>query len=89
VLEQYGDDLTRENVMKEAANLDLDMLPPGASIHTTPTSYYPQQQMQMEKFEGTRWQRFGPNQRRGRRVSALPCSPRDEALSGPFLARMG
>jgi branched-chain amino acid transport system substrate-binding protein len=62
VLKQCGDDLTRENVMKQAANLklDLDMLLPGISIHTTPTSFYPLQQLQMEKFDGTRWQRFGP-----------------------------
>ena len=62
VLKQCGDDLTRENVMKQAANLklDLDMLLPGISIHTTPTSFYPLQQLQMEKFDGARWQRFGP-----------------------------
>jgi branched-chain amino acid transport system substrate-binding protein len=62
VLKQCGDDLTRENVMKQAANLklDLDMLLPGIAVHTTPTSFYPLQQLQMEKFDGTRWQRFGP-----------------------------
>jgi branched-chain amino acid transport system substrate-binding protein len=63
VLKQCGDDLTRENVMKQAANLKdlrLDMLLPGIAIHTSPTNYYPLQQLQMEKFDGARWQRFGP-----------------------------
>jgi branched-chain amino acid transport system substrate-binding protein len=62
VLKQCGDDLTRENVMKQAANLklDLDMLLPGIAIHTTPASFYPLQQLQMEKFDGKRWERFGP-----------------------------
>src|SRR5580700_9722523 len=62
VLKQCGDDLTRENVMKQAANLklDLDMLLPGIAIHTSTTSYYPLQQLQMEKFDGKRWERFGP-----------------------------
>jgi branched-chain amino acid transport system substrate-binding protein len=63
VLKQCGDDLTRENVMKEAANLKdlkLDMLLPGISINTSPTDYYPLKQMQMEKFDGERWQLFGP-----------------------------
>jgi branched-chain amino acid transport system substrate-binding protein len=63
VLKQSGDDLTRENVMKQAANLkelQLDMLLPGIAIHTSPTNYYPLQQLQMEKFDGERWQRFGP-----------------------------
>jgi branched-chain amino acid transport system substrate-binding protein len=63
VLKQCGDDLTRENVMKQAANLkhlELDMLLPGVTINTSPTSYYPLQQLQMIKFDGERWQRFGP-----------------------------
>ena len=63
VLKQCGDDLTRENVMKQAANLkdlQLDMLLPGITINTSPTSYYPLQQLQMEKFDGKRWERFGP-----------------------------
>jgi branched-chain amino acid transport system substrate-binding protein len=63
VLKQCGDDLTRENVMKQAANLkdlQLDLLLPGISINTGPTDYYPLKQMQMEKFDGARWQLFGP-----------------------------
>jgi branched-chain amino acid transport system substrate-binding protein len=63
VLKQCGDDLTRDNVMKQAANLkelSLDMLLPGITINTSPTDFYPLQQMQMIKFDGERWQRFGP-----------------------------
>jgi len=63
VLKQCGDDLTRENVMKQAASLKdlkLDMLLPGVAINTSPTDYYPLEQLQMEKFDGERWQRFGP-----------------------------
>ncbi len=63
VLKQCGDDLTRENIMKQAANLkdlSLDMLLPGVTINTSPTDFYPLEQMQMIKFDGERWQRFGP-----------------------------
>ncbi|MFI5012772.1 MAG: ABC transporter substrate-binding protein [Hyphomicrobiales bacterium] len=63
VLKQCGDDLTRENVMKQAANLkhlELDMLLPGVTVDTSPTSFYPLKQLQMIKFDGERWQRFGP-----------------------------
>jgi len=63
VLKQCGDDLTRENVMKQAANLknlQLDMLLPGVAINTSPTDYFPLEQLQMMKFDGERWERFGP-----------------------------
>ena len=63
VLNQCGDDLTRENVMRQAANLKdlkLDLLLPGISVHTIPNDFYPVKQLQMEKFDGERWQRFGP-----------------------------
>ena len=62
-LKQCGDDLTRENVMKQAANLKdlkLDMLLPGISVNTSPTDFYPVEQEQMIKFNGERWERFGP-----------------------------
>ena len=55
VLKQCGDDLTRENVMRQAANLkdlNLNMLLPGVSINTSPTDFYPIKQMQMMKFGG-------------------------------------
>jgi branched-chain amino acid transport system substrate-binding protein len=62
-LKQCGDDLTRENVMKQAASLkdfQLGMLLPGIAINTSPTDFAPIKQMQMEKFNGERWELFGP-----------------------------
>ena len=63
VLTQCGDNLTRENVMKQAASLkDLahPMLIPGITINTSDKDFYPIEQMQMEKFNGERWELFGP-----------------------------
>ena len=63
VLKQSGDNLTRENVMKQAAslkNLELDLLLPGVKINTSATDYFPLKQMQMQKFDGEKWVRFGP-----------------------------
>jgi len=63
VLQQCGDDLTRENVMKQAASLkDVtgDLALPGMKINTSPTDYRVNKQMQMEKFNGERWELFGP-----------------------------
>jgi branched-chain amino acid transport system substrate-binding protein len=63
VLKQCGDDLTRENVIKEAANLhdlSLPMLLPGITINTGPTDYFPIKQMQMVRFTGEHWEGFGP-----------------------------
>jgi branched-chain amino acid transport system substrate-binding protein len=63
VLKQCGDDLTRENVMKQAANLkslELPMLLPGIKINTSDKDFYPIEQMQMQKFNGERWELFGP-----------------------------
>lgn len=63
VLKQAGDNLTRENIMRQAANLknlELPMLVPGIKINTSPTDYYPIEQMQMQRFNGERWERFGP-----------------------------
>ena len=62
VLQQCGDDLTRENVLKQAAhltNVDLDMLLPGISVTTTPTDYRVNKQFQMARFNGERWERYG------------------------------
>ena len=61
VLKQAGDNLTRENVMKQAANLDLTlpMLLPGVNIKTGPDDFYPIEREQMMKFDGTTWQLFG------------------------------
>jgi branched-chain amino acid transport system substrate-binding protein len=62
VLRQSGDDLTRENVMAQAANLSdyaAPLLLPGIKINTSKTNYFPIEQMQMNKFDGTSWIRFG------------------------------
>ena len=63
VLKQCGDELTRENVMKQATNLKnftVPMLLPGITINTSPTDFAPIKQMQMARFDGERWQLFGP-----------------------------
>ncbi len=63
VLKQCGDDLTRENIMKQAANLhdfEPGTLLPGIKINTSPTNFYPIQQWQLEKFDGQTWKLFGP-----------------------------
>jgi branched-chain amino acid transport system substrate-binding protein len=63
VLKQCGDELTRENVMKQAANLHdfrVPMLLPGIMINTSPTDFAPVKQIQMARFDGERWGLFGP-----------------------------
>jgi branched-chain amino acid transport system substrate-binding protein len=63
VLKQCGDDLTRANVMKQATNLKnvaLDLSLPGIVGNTTPDDYRVNKQMQMMKFNGERWELFGP-----------------------------
>jgi branched-chain amino acid transport system substrate-binding protein len=62
VLKQCGDDLTRENVMRQAASLhdlEVPMLVPGIRINTSPTRFYPVNQEQMARFDGKSWVRFG------------------------------
>jgi branched-chain amino acid transport system substrate-binding protein len=63
VLKQCGDDLTRDNVLKQATHLthvELDLLLPGITVTTSPTDYRVNKQLQMVQFDGERWQRFGP-----------------------------
>jgi branched-chain amino acid transport system substrate-binding protein len=63
VLKQCGDELTRENVMKQAASLKdftVPMLLPGIKINTSPTDFAPVKQVQMGRFDGTQWRLFGP-----------------------------
>ena len=63
VLKQCGDDLSRENIMKQAANLkdfSLGILVDGIKINTSPTDFAPIEQLQMQKFTGEKWERFGP-----------------------------
>ena len=61
VLKKCGDDLTRENVMKQAASLDLElgMLRPGIKITTSPTDYQPIKQLYLVKFNGKNWVPLG------------------------------
>ncbi len=62
VLRQCGDELTRENVMKQAANLRdlrLPLLLPGIAVNTSPTNFYPLSQEQLVRFDGKAWVRFG------------------------------
>ena len=62
VLKQCGDDLTRDNVMRQAANLrnvELDLTLPGISVTTSPTDYRVNKQFQMVQFDGQRWQKLG------------------------------
>ena len=63
VLKRCGDDLTRANVMKQAASLKdvvLDLSLPGMVTNTSPTDYRVNKQLQMMKFNGERWELFGP-----------------------------
>ena len=63
MLKQCGDNLTRANVMKQAAslnNLALPMLLPGIEVNTSATNFAPIRQAQMRRFEGERYVPFGP-----------------------------
>ena len=63
VLKLCGDNLTRENVMKQAASLKNvvgDLSLPGMVTNTSPTDYRVNKQLQMMKFNGERWELFGP-----------------------------
>jgi branched-chain amino acid transport system substrate-binding protein len=62
IVGQCGDNLTRENVMYQASNMhnvEFPMLLPGMKINTSPTNYRGYNQMQLVKFDGTRWVPFG------------------------------
>src|SRR5437660_2858278 len=63
ILQQCGDDLTRENIMKQAANLKNlvgSLSLPGMVANTSPTDYRIHKHMQLMKFNGERWELFGP-----------------------------
>ncbi|SHN79305.1 ABC transporter substrate-binding protein [Bradyrhizobium erythrophlei] len=63
VMRQCGDDLSRENLMKQANNirdLELPLLLPGIKLNTSATDHYPIEQLQLVKFDGKGWQSFGP-----------------------------
>jgi ABC-type branched-subunit amino acid transport system substrate-binding protein len=62
VLKQCGDDLTRENIMKQAANIknfSSDVMLPGIKVNTGPDDFFPIEQMQLMKFDGEAWRLFG------------------------------
>ena len=61
-LKKCGNELTRDNVMKQAANFQkfrLPLLLPGITINTSPTDYYPIQSVQLARFKGESWELFG------------------------------
>ena len=63
VLRRCGYDVTRENIMRQAASLEhisLDLFLPGIEINTGPTDYDAIQDMQLMRFEGASWKLFGP-----------------------------
>jgi len=91
VLKQCGDELTRENVMRQAANLkdfELGLLLPGIKINTSPTDYFPVEQMQMSRFNGEHSELFGsvvalpPDERRDR--ASINAAVRDGLKHGPL-----
>jgi Periplasmic binding protein len=62
VLKKCGDDLTRANIMKQAANIEglqLEGLLPGIIINTSATDFAPVKQFHLKKFKGERWELFG------------------------------
>jgi branched-chain amino acid transport system substrate-binding protein len=62
VLKQCDDDLSRENIMRQAANikdLELPMLLPGIRVNTSPDNFYPIRQLQLSRFNGESWELFG------------------------------
>jgi branched-chain amino acid transport system substrate-binding protein len=62
VLKQCGDELTRENVMRQAAAMKdfrLDTLLPGITISTSATDYAPIESVQLQRFNGKQWELFG------------------------------
>jgi len=62
VLRNCGNDLSRENIMRQAANihdLELPSLLPGIKLNTSPTDFHPMKQMQLQRWDGKTWTRFG------------------------------
>ena len=61
-LKQCGNDLSCENIMRQAANiknLELPLVLPGIKVNTSPTDFAPIEQEQLAKFDGERWVNFG------------------------------
>jgi hypothetical protein len=61
VLKKCGDNLTRENIMRQAANLDhvSPMLLPGVNVKTGPDDFFPIERQQLQRWDGKNWVRFG------------------------------
>jgi branched-chain amino acid transport system substrate-binding protein len=62
VLNQCGDDLSRDNIMRQALDIKDFVTPsalPGATINTSPTNYFPRRQLQLARFNGENWELFG------------------------------
>lgn len=62
VLKQCGNDLSRENIMRQAANiknLELPLLIPGIKVNTSATDFAPIEQEQLARFDGEKWAEFG------------------------------
>jgi ABC-type branched-subunit amino acid transport system substrate-binding protein len=62
VLKQCGDNLTRENIMKQAANIknfSSEVMLPGIKVNTGPDDFFPIEQMQLMRFDGEAWRLFG------------------------------
>lgn len=63
VLEQCNGNFSRANILAQAnnlKNLENPMLLPGIKVNTSPTNHHPLQQMQLQRWAGTKWERFGP-----------------------------
>ena len=62
VVKQCGEDLSRDNIMRQATSirdLELPLLLPGIKVNTSPTNYSPIRQMQLSRFTGESWELFG------------------------------
>jgi hypothetical protein len=62
VLKACGDDLSTENILKQAyaiKDMELPMMLPGIKVNTSPTDHVPIEQMQFMRFTGEQWERFG------------------------------
>jgi branched-chain amino acid transport system substrate-binding protein len=62
VLRQCGDDLSRENIIRQATNMSelaLPMLQPGIVVSTSPSNFFPVKQMRLVRFDGHTWVAFG------------------------------
>lgn len=63
VLRQAGDNLTRENIIKQAASMkdvEIPIMLPGVKLNTSESDFAPVEQMQLQRFNGERWELFGP-----------------------------